>query len=148
MEPSTPPTTPASPFNPGRPRPTGTGGSGKRPLLIGCGALLVLLGIAAVLLVAKRVEFMGWMFSKLEGQILAKLPEEVTPEERQRLGQAFDDAAEAISAGTADPSKADQLNSVLLDLAQGGRRITREDALKLTQALEEVAGKKSPEPDV
>jgi hypothetical protein len=147
MQPPTPPSTPASPFHPGRPLSPG-GGSGKRPLLIGCGALLVLLGIAAVVLVAKRAEFVGWMFQKLEAQILAKLPDDVTPEERQRLDDAFDAAAAAIGSGAADQSKADQLNSVLLELAQGGRQITREDVLKLTQALEEVAGKKSPEPDV
>ena len=147
MEPPIPPpSTPASPFNPGQPRPVG--GSGKRPLLIGCGALLVLLGIAAVVLVAKRAEVVGWMFQKLEAQILAKLPEDVTPGERQRLDQAFDAAAEAIGSGTADQAKADQLNSVLLDLAQGGRQITREEVLKLTRALEEVAGKNQAEPDV
>lgn len=148
MQPPTPPSTPASPFNPGKPISPGGGSSGKRPLLIGCGALLLLLGIAAVVLVAKRAEFVGWMFQKLEAQILAKLPEDVTPEERQRLDQAFDAAATAIGSGAVDPSKADQLNSVLMELAQGGRQITREDVLELTRALEEVAGKNQAEEDV
>ena len=143
MEPPTPPSTPASPFNPGRP--SAGGAARARPLLIGCGALLLLLGIAAIVLVAKRAEFVGWMFQKLEAQILAKLPEDVTPEERQRLDQAFDSAAAAIGSGTADQAEADQLNAVLLELAQGGRQITREDVLKLTRALEEVAGKKQAE---
>ena len=147
MEPSTPPPTPASPFHPGQPRRAG-GGSGRRPLLIGCGALLVLLGVAAIVLVAKRAELVGWVFHKLEAQILAKLPEDVTPEERRRLDEAFDAAAAAIGAGTVDPVKADQLNAVLLDLAQGGRQIKREEVLKLTRALEEVAGKNQAEGDV
>ncbi|MEA2559276.1 MAG: hypothetical protein QOH06_780 [Acidobacteriota bacterium] len=147
MEPPIPPSTPASPFNPGRSRSPG-GSSGKRPLLIGCGALLLLLGIAAIVLVAKRAEFVGWMFQKLEAQILAKLPEDVTPEERQQLDRSFDAAAEAIGSGTANQAKADQLNAVLLELAQGGRQISREDVLKLTHALEEVAGKKQAVPDV
>lgn len=146
MEPTTPPSIPASPFHPGRPRPAG--GSGKRPLLIGCGALLVLLGIAAVILVAKRAELVGWLYQKLETQILAKLPDDVTAEERQRLGRAFDSAAESIGAGTADLAKADQVNSELLELAQAGRQITREDVLELTRTLEEVAGKNQAEPDV
>ena len=146
MEPPTPPSTPPSPFNPGQPRKAG--GSGKRPLLIGCGAILVLLGIAAIVLMAKRAELVGWMFQKLEAQILAKLPPDVTKDERQRLDDAFDAAAEVMGSGTPDPAKAEQLNAVLLDLAQAGRPITREDVLKLTRALEEVAGKKSPEPDV
>ena len=141
MEPTTPPSTPPAPFHPGRPRPAG-GGSGKRPLLIGCGALLVLLGIAAIFLVAKRAELVGWLYQKLEAQILAKLPEDVTPEERQRLGRAFDSAADAIGAGTVDLAKADRLNSKLLELGQAGRPITREEVLGLIRDLEEVAGKK------
>lgn len=147
MEPTTSPSTPVSPFNPGRPRPAG-GGPGKRPLLIGCGALLLLLGIGAVLLVAKRADLVGWLYQKLETQILAKLPQDVTPEERQRLGRAFDSAAEAIGAGTVDLAKADRLNSELLELSQAGRQITRQEVQELTRQLEEVAGKRPPEPDV
>jgi hypothetical protein len=147
MEPPTPPSTPASPFHPGRPRSAG-GASRARPLLIGCGALLVLLGIAAVILVAKRADLVGWLYQKLEAQIVAKLPEDVTPEERQRLVQAFDAAAETIGSGTPDLAKADQLNSELLELSQADRKITREDVLKLTRDLEDVAGKNQAEPDV
>lgn len=147
MEPTTPPSTPVSPFNPGRPRAAG-GGSGKRPLLIGCGALLVLLGIAAVLLVAKQAELVSWVFHKMEAQILAKLPPDVTPEERQRLGQAFEAATEAVGSGKADPAKANELNFELLELAQAGRQITREEVQELTRQLEEVAGKNQAEPDV
>ena len=146
MQPPPPPTPPA-PFNPGQPRPEG-GASRKKPLLIGCIVVLVLLGAAAVLLVAKLPEFVGWMFSRLEEQILAKLPEDVTPEERRRLDEAFDAAAQAIGTGRADQAKAEELNSVLMDFAGAGRKITREDVLKLTRSLEEVAGKSPPEPDV
>ncbi|HWM90985.1 MAG TPA: hypothetical protein VN493_09480 [Thermoanaerobaculia bacterium] len=142
MEPPAPPSTPASPFHPGQPRPSG--GSRTKPLLIGCGAALVLLGIAAVILVVKLPEFVDWMFTRLETQILAKLPPDVTPDERQRLVDAFDAAARAIGTGKADQAKAQELNSVLMDFARQGRTITREDVLKLTRALEETAGKKPP----
>lgn len=140
--------TPASPFNPGQPRPAGGGGSRKKPLLIGCVIVLILLGTGVLVLVARLPEFVGWMFSRLEEQILAKLPDDVTLEERGRLDQAFDDAAEAIGTGRADQAKAEELNSVLMDFAGAGRKITREDVLKLTQALEEVAGKNQAKPDV
>jgi hypothetical protein len=143
-----PPTSPPSPFNPERTRAAAGGPSRAKPLLIGCGVLLVLLGIAAVLLVAKRAQLVGWMFHKMEAQILAKVPEDVTPAERQRLSRAFDAAEEVMGSGTPDPAKAERLNAVLLELAQGGRQITREDVLKLTTALEDVAGKKREEPGV
>jgi hypothetical protein len=92
-----PPTTP-SPFNPQRTRAAAGGPSRAKPLLIGCGVLLVLLGIAAVVLVAKQAQLVGWVYSRLEAQIVAKLPPEVTAEERQRLSQAFDAATEAIGS--------------------------------------------------
>lgn len=138
MEPPNPPSTHAAPFHPGQP---GRGGPSRaRPLLIGCGALLVLLGIGAIVLIVKLPDFVDWMFHQLESQVMAKLPPDITPEERQRLDAAFDAAAEAIGERRANQAKADELNAVLMDFARAGRTITREDVLKLTRALEETAG--------
>lgn len=134
-----PPSTPASPFQPGSPR-TGGGPSRTRPLLIGCGALLVLLGIAAVVLVVKMPDLVQWVFHRLEQQVMAQLPPDLTPEERERLDRAFDAAAEAIGQNKADPNKAQALNTQLMEFGRPGRRISREDALKLLQALEDTAG--------
>lgn len=142
MEPTS---TPASPFQPGQPR-TGGGPSRTRPLLIGCGALLVLLGIAAVVLVVKMPDLVQWVFHRLEQQVMAQLPPDLTPEERQRLDHAFDAAAEAIGQNKADPNKAQALNSQLMEFGRPGRRISREDALKLLQALEDTAGIKPASP--
>ena len=136
---------PPSPFDPGRTR-SGGGPSRSRPLLIGCGVVLLLLGIAAVVLVVKMPDLVGWIFHRLEQQVLAKLPPDVTPEERQRLDAAFDDAARAIGESKVDPAQAQELNTVLMEMGQPGRKITREDALKLLGTLEEVAGKKPPAP--
>lgn len=137
-----PPSTPASPFHPGQPGPLGTGGgpSRTRPLLIGCGAVLVLLGIAAVVLVVKMPDLVEWVFHRLEQQVLAQLPPDVTPEERARLDRAFDAAAEAIGTNKADPNKAQALNTQLLEYGRPGRRLTRQDVLELITALEETAG--------
>jgi hypothetical protein len=142
MEPQKASSTPPAPFHPGQPRRGGP--SRTRPLLIGCGAILVLLGIGAVVLIVKLPELVDWMFHQLEGQILAKLPPDVSPEERQRLGKAFDDAATAIGERRANQAKAEELNAVLMDFARAGRKITRPDVLRLTRALEETAGKRSP----
>ncbi len=135
---------PPSPFNPrlpGQPPPSG-GKSRTRPLLIGCGAAFVLLGIAAVILMAKLPELADWVFERLEQQVMAKLPPDVTPEERQRLDVAFDAAAQAIGENKADPNKAQELNTVLMQLGQPSHQLTREDVIKLLTMLEEVAGKK------
>lgn len=147
MEPPKAPSTPAAPFHPGQPRPGGPSRTSRtRPLLIGCGALLILLGIGAVVLIVKLPAFVDWMFHTLEGQVLAKLPPDTTPEERARLDKAFDAAADAIGNRRANQAKAEELNGVLMDFARAGRKITREDVRKLTQALEETAGKKPSPP--
>jgi hypothetical protein len=137
---------PPSPFDPGRlgqPR-TGGGPSRMRPLLIGCGVVFILLGIAAVILMAKLPELAGWVFQRLEMQVMAKLPPDVTPEERQRLDVAFDEAARAVGENKADPNKAQELNSVLMELGQPNRPLNHDDILKLLKILEEVAGKAPP----
>ncbi len=139
------PTNPPSPFDPGRhagqPRPE-RGPSKTRPLLIGCGAVFILLGIATVILITKLPELSGWVFQQLEQKVMAKLPPDVTPEERQRLDVAFDDAARAVGEGKTDPEKVQELNSMLMEMGQPGRILIHEDILRLTHDLEEVAGKK------
>ncbi|MES1242449.1 MAG: hypothetical protein ABUT39_12600 [Acidobacteriota bacterium] len=136
---------PPSPFDPGRlerrqPKPEG-GPSRTRPLLIGCGAVFVLLGIATVILIVKLPELSGWVFQQLELKVMEKLPPDVTPEERQRLDVAFDDAARAVGQGKTDPEKVQELNTMLMEMGQPGRILTHDDILKLTHDLEEVAGK-------
>jgi hypothetical protein len=135
---------PPSPFDPNRPvqpRPEG-GPSRTRPLLIGCGAIFVLLGIATVILITKLPELSGWVFQQLEQKVMVKLPPDVTPEERHRLDVAFDDAARAVGEGKTDPEKVQELNSMLMEMGQPGRILTHDDILRVTHDLEVVAGKK------
>lgn len=134
---------PPSPFDPGRhagPKPE-RGPSRTRPLLIGCGAVFVLLGIATVILIVKLPELSGWVFQQLEQKVMVKLPPDVTPEERQRLDTAFDDAARAVGGGKANPDKVQELNTMLMEMGQPGRILTHDDIVRLTRDLEEVAGK-------
>ena len=137
---------PPSPFDPdrlgrsGQPRPEG-GPSRTRPLLIGCGAVFVLLGIATVILITKLPELSGWVFQQLEQKVMVKLPPDVTPEERQRLDAAFEGAARAVGEGKTDPEKVQDLNSLLMEMGQPVLILTHHDIIKLTHDLEVVAGK-------
>jgi hypothetical protein len=139
MEPTTP-----SPFDPSRlgQRRSGGGPSRTRPLLIGCGALLILLGIVVVILIVKLPDLSGWVFQRMEEQVTAKLPPETTPEERQRLDVAFDAAGRAVGQGKTDPRKVQELNLMLREMGQPGRTLTHDDVTRMLKSLEEVAGKK------
>jgi hypothetical protein len=141
-----PPPLEPSPF--GRPAETprpARSGCG-RAALIGCGALLVLLGICAVIFFMNAQRFAGrmlsWSFGKLETQIFANMAPDVPQEERERLRTAFRDALAAASSGKGEPKNLQAIQGEVMQIAQRGKgQVSRADVRRLTEALEAVAGK-------
>lgn len=128
-----------------RPGPPDSKGSGcSRNLLIGCGILLVLLGVATVLLVLNASKLATWMYTKLEEQVVAQLPEDLSEEDRQRLGAAFDNVRAAIRDGTVSPGKLQQAQGKMMEMAQDAEGVTAEEVRELTALLEEAAGGEPP----
>lgn len=139
MPPPPPPAPPGRPFEAApRPSPKGCG----RPLLVGCGALAVLVGIAAIVFVLKAKDLLTWTMEKLEDQVVAALPEDVTAEERSRLARGFDAAIAKIRAGEIEPPSLTALQRQLQQAAEKApsKQLTREDVLDLLSALERVGG--------
>ncbi len=104
-EPNRPASAP-SPFDrPGPPgaREAGTGPGVGKPLLIGCGALFVLLIVAGVLFVVNESAIFAWFLEVMESQIKPLVPEELPQAERDRFDRAFERAIAATRAGQADP---------------------------------------------
>jgi len=117
----------------------GPGGGAGRWLLIGCGGLFFLLGIAAIAFLMKADDFLGWTFGKLEETVVARLPEDLPPESRRRLDVAFDAAIERIVSGEADPRSMQALQRRLTALTRSQDRLTTDEVRELTLALEAVA---------
>ncbi|MGB5814263.1 MAG: hypothetical protein WBH75_18455 [Thermoanaerobaculia bacterium] len=135
---------PQQPFTPDAPATT-PGGCG-RPLLIGCGILVVLLGIAAAVFVIKAKDLFGWAMARFEEEVVQMLPDDLTAEEAERLDAAFDAALEAWDASEADPVALQRLQEELWQtVSRSTGKLSREDVGKLTRALEEVAGIESPD---
>lgn len=109
---------------------------------MGCGALAVLVGIAAIVFLLKAKDLLGWTMEKLEAPIVAALPDDVTAEERQRLARGFDAAVAKIRAGEIEPPSLTALQRQLQLAAEKAPRkeLTREDVLDLLSALERVGG--------
>jgi len=130
---------PGLPFT-GEPRPAPGGCS--RPLLVGCGVLTVLLGIAAIVFVAKAKDLLAWTMRELEESVVAALPSDLTAEERRRLDRGFEAAVERIQSGQVEPPALFALQRQLTHAAERAqqKRLTRDDALDLLSALERVAG--------
>ncbi len=135
MDESLPPLPPpaAKPFSPAG------GGSGcQKPLLLGCGLLSLLLGIAAVVFVVKAKDVLAYAMNQLRTEVVAHLPEEVGESERQRVEEGFDAALAKIRSGELDPAALQDLQKRLTAAAaaSASRRLTKEELDGLVQALE------------
>jgi len=124
--------------------PSGKGTGCSRPLVVGCGVLLVLLGVAAVLFVLYAGQIAAWAYGKAQTQIVNRLPEELSDEEEQRLVRAFEEFRQAVENGTVDPDGLTEVQAQVLALLQSQEEPTVEDIRELTEALEAAAARDSP----
>jgi hypothetical protein len=106
-------------------------------LLIGGIALL-----AGFLYVAKHASgVLQWSLNQMENGVMAQLPGDVTPEERDRLRLAFTEVGSGLKSGRITPEQFQPVQFKILELVRKGKSVTRQDILDLTQALEGAAGK-------
>lgn len=135
--PSLAPPPSSAPFAPGRVgSPTGCG----RLALVGCGVVTLLLGVAAVVFLFKANDLLGWTLGKIENQLAAQLPAELTTEERARLTAAFASARAAVESGELDPRALQGLQTKLQRLSGvASAAPSRQEILALTESLEAVA---------
>jgi len=129
-----------SPFD--DPTPTAPGarrgrGVGK-PLLIGCGILLVLLAIAMGVFIAYQDSVAAWVFEALEAQLEPRLPDDLPEDLRARYDTAFDRAIAAAREGNYDPQDLQRVNGELGRLMQGQGDLTEADVERLIGVLEDV----------
>lgn len=143
---------PPSPFNPqGTPppgipgRPPGRSGCSK-PLLIGCGIVLLLLGAGLMLMIFNAPKVVQWSFTMMEQDIMRRLGPDVTPEDRTRLAAAFEDARRAMEKGQMDLNKVQAFQNKIMEVAPADRKLSRKDVRDLTLVLEDLAGKKATGP--
>lgn len=145
MEPSAPP--PASPFNPApAPAQRPAGGGCPKPLILGCLGLLVLAGlglVGAIFYVGTHVgQLLQFSLRQTETTVFAQMPRDVTPQEQQRLRQAFEAARQRAGQPTNSQEMAEasqQLQLKTLGIVRKGQATTRQDIQDLTVALEEFA---------
>ena len=83
---SLPPVAP-QPFGPGPMEPR-IGGCGK-PVLIGCGVVFLLLGIAGIAVVLKAKDMLAWSLERAKPAVMANLGADVQPADRERFEPAF-----------------------------------------------------------
>lgn len=141
MNDSLPPLPPPQ-SKPFAPEQTSGGGGCQKPVLIGCGLLALLLGIAAVVFVVKAKDVLAYAMNQLRAEVVAHLPEDAGETERQRLDAAFDTALARIRGGELDPAALQELQKKLTAAASASaaRRLTREELDGLVAALDKFNG--------
>ena len=118
-------------------------------MLVGCGILTLLLGIAAIALVVKAKDVLAYAMGQLRAQVVARLPLDLTDAERDHLENAFAETISRIREGKIDPVALQELQKRVVAAAQSGeRRISRPDLEELVRALDAFngAGAKPEEP--
>jgi hypothetical protein len=139
--------TPQQPFTPQAPGDPSSGGCGRAGL-IGCGVLTLLLGAAAIVFLLKADDLFGWAMENFQAQIMQSLPDDLEDEEAARLRRAFDSAIAAVQKGTVDPRALQQMQEQLRQsMWESGQTLTRDQVIRLTEALEEVGNSDEPLPD-
>lgn len=148
MSEPTPPTGPGgapapSPFDSsGGPTTPGSGRSGgpgiRKPLLIGCGVLLLLVLAAFALFVAYQDSIAAWVFEAMHAELEPRLPEDLPDDVRARYQDAFEVAVAAAREGSYQPQDLQRVQREFSRAVQeGGARLSVEEVERLTAALEE-----------
>jgi len=122
-------------------------GGCSRPLLLGCGGIVILLGIAAIVFVVKAKDLLAWTMRELEQQVVAAWPADASAEERSRLDRGFAAALDKIKQGEVEPPALFALQRQLAKAADKSQKkqLTRDDVLDLLSALERVGGLLKPD---
>lgn len=139
----------SSPFQPrpagvpGIPPPPGSPSRGgcSRPLLVGCAVALVLLGIGAVVFLVKAPSIAQWAFTRMEAEVVSRLPADLPREDRERLERAFAAVRQGLESGKVEVANLQPTQAKLLEVAgKPPGQVTREDVQELTESLERLAG--------
>jgi len=144
---------PQSPFDPDHVDSDRAGGGRlPRPLMMGCGIVLLLFGIGLVAFLVKGEAVMrhllAWSLDSVRTEVMATLPKDLTPAERQRLQNAFESASASVRGSKKlDLNALQTLQPQLMEVSRslGKGTLTREQCLHLAASLEVLAGETSPD---
>lgn len=123
------------------PSPREIDGGCAKPLAIGCGALGLFLGIALLALTLRANDLLVWTLDLMETQIVSVLPDDLPPDQVERLHQGLAVARQQLTSGRVDAAALQRLQRALIDYSQAaGRGLTAADVERLVGALENLDG--------
>ena len=76
---------------------------------------------------------------QVQQDIVSRLPDDVTEEDRDRLDAAFEATQDAVRDGVADPDALQNLQAQFFSISRkADEELTRDDVIRLIEALEAV----------
>jgi hypothetical protein len=120
-----------------------------RPLLAGCGCGAVAVLAVLVLATLRAPQLVAWSVGMWEEQVMSGLPADVSAQERSRLTAAFDSLSAAISSGRLPVDGLFEVFGEINRAIAGSQRgeLSRDDVLRLIEALERAGADRPPTPD-
>jgi hypothetical protein len=134
-----PSTTPVSPFNPAAVQVPRDGPGCSKPLLIGCGLLILLAGAGLLVIRFEAPAIFRWVFRMTEASMTPRLPADATPAERRRLHQAFESAGRSIGGDQTDLATLQRVQGEIMALNRSQAPLTHQEVRELTEALEALS---------
>jgi hypothetical protein len=110
----------------------------------GCGLTTLILALGMLVLIMYASDIASWGLDKIRTQIEQSLPADLPAAERERFDQAFDAVIEKVQSGDLDPRGLPELQAELERFAKRSANPSREDVLKVIEALEAFVGIESP----
>lgn len=107
------------------------------PALSGCAALLLLLGLAALVFPFFADDLLVGVVRSWQAEVETHLPADLTDDERTALAWAFEDATYAIQSGDYDQEALGRVRNRV----KGGADLDRRGVVELTRDLQAVAGR-------
>lgn len=107
------------------------------PALSGCTALLLLLGLAALVFPFFADGLLVGVVRSWQAEVETRLPADLPDDERTALAWAFEDAIYAVQTGDHDQDALERVR----DRVKGGADLDRRGVVELTRDLRAVAGR-------
>lgn len=126
-------------------RPGGTGGSGvKKPLLIGCGLILLLVVGAMAYFLTHPEVLVVWTLEAIHSDLESRLPEDLPDDLRARYEDAYERAVVSAREDPLTPASLQHIERLQKEytgaVKGGGARLSVEEVERVTAALEAFGG--------
>ncbi len=110
------------------------GGCGKGAV-IGCGVLLLLLGIGAVIFAFNAPKVLTWAWDAVHPEVERRLSEDLSAAERASFSPTYEEFKKAVLEGDMDPEVLTEVQTLMMKAIQQEQPLTAAESRRLIEAM-------------